>query len=171
MGIHFLSKIKRDQACQDSIVLPIIIVPAQINYESIRVMLWPFCSRKIPNSLPSYHLSGEFECKWRECGSRVSGQTTDFNRHVYFHAFHVKIKNVGTAVVEKSKLTPCQMDGQSRNLIPELPERLHCGWSMCEVGVAKWKIARKKTLQCSICLGDKLNAFSICHFCAATNIY
>ncbi|XP_064611098.1 histone H4 transcription factor-like isoform X2 [Liolophura sinensis] len=79
------------------------------------------------------HQSGLFECKWRECGSHVSGQTTDFNRHVYFHAFHVKIKNVGTAVVEKSKLTPCQMDGQSRNLIPELPERLHCGWSMCEV--------------------------------------
>lgn len=63
---------------------------------------------------------------------KVTGHVTDFVRHVYFHSFHVKIKELGSQLVENLRLKGCQLDGQSHNLIPELPERLQCGWQHCE---------------------------------------
>lgn len=63
---------------------------------------------------------------------KVTGHVTDFVRHVYFHSFHVKIKELGSQLVENLHLKGCQLDGQSHNLIPELPERLQCGWQHCE---------------------------------------
>lgn len=74
----------------------------------------------------------EYNCLWRDCEMKVTGHVTDFVRHVYFHSFHVKIKNLGFQVVETLKIKGCQLDAQSRNLIPELPERLQCGWKNCE---------------------------------------
>lgn len=75
---------------------------------------------------------GEFHCQWRECNTVVRGRRTDFLRHAYFHCFHVKIKNIGDQMIKKMDLRGCMLDNQSRNLIPELPERLQCGWNMCE---------------------------------------
>ncbi|XP_063439837.1 histone H4 transcription factor-like [Mytilus trossulus] len=75
---------------------------------------------------------GEFPCEWRECNTMVQGRRTDFLRHAYFHCFHVKIKNIGEQMIRKMGLRGCLLENQSRNLIPELPERLQCGWNMCE---------------------------------------
>lgn len=74
----------------------------------------------------------EYSCLWRDCEMKVTGHVTDFVRHVYFHSFHVKIKELGSQLVENLHLKGCQLDGQSHNLIPELPERLQCGWQHCE---------------------------------------
>lgn len=74
----------------------------------------------------------EYSCLWRDCEMKVTGHVTDFVRHVYFHSFHVKIKELGSHLVENLHLKGCQLDGQSHNLIPELPERLQCGWQHCE---------------------------------------
>ncbi|KAL3885799.1 hypothetical protein ACJMK2_025837 [Sinanodonta woodiana] len=74
----------------------------------------------------------EYICEWRECGSAVEGQGSGYQRHVYFHAFHVKIKCIGRLLIEKTNGNGCQLDAQGRNLVPELPERLQCGWHLCE---------------------------------------
>ncbi|XP_062596900.1 histone H4 transcription factor-like [Saccostrea cucullata] len=74
----------------------------------------------------------EYRCLWRDCEMTITGHVTDFVRHVYFHSFHVKIKCLGSQMVQTLKLQGCQLDEQSRNLIPELPERLQCGWKGCE---------------------------------------
>ncbi|XP_061172474.1 histone H4 transcription factor-like [Saccostrea echinata] len=74
----------------------------------------------------------EYRCLWRDCEMTITGHVTDFVRHVYFHSFHVKIKCLGSQMVRSLKLQGCQLDEQSRNLIPELPERLQCGWKECE---------------------------------------
>ncbi|KAJ8316430.1 hypothetical protein KUTeg_006444, partial [Tegillarca granosa] len=63
---------------------------------------------------------------------QVVGALTDFHRHSYFHCFHIKIKNIGQLLIEKTKNQGCLLDTQSRNLIPELPERLQCGWKQCD---------------------------------------
>ncbi|XP_046550772.1 histone H4 transcription factor-like [Haliotis rubra] len=72
-----------------------------------------------------------FSCGWRDCGTQILGDKHDFNRHVYFHAFHVKLKCVGAVVIKKTRYPVCTIDGQSRNWIPELPESLQCGWTAC----------------------------------------
>ena len=53
-------------------------------------------------------------------------------RHVYFHAFHAKIKNIGEHII-KVRDQQCLLDRMSRNMIPELPDRLQCAWSDCQV--------------------------------------
>ncbi|KAL5020417.1 hypothetical protein ScPMuIL_003309 [Solemya velum] len=73
-----------------------------------------------------------FVCHWRECGSQVVGSYLDFLRHAYFHVFHVKIKSIGSYLINKTGTRGCLLDNSSRNLIPELPERLLCGWKHCE---------------------------------------
>lgn len=109
---------------------------------------WASCSEKF-SSMEQFtdhlkvHLTGvmsngileeatEYSCLWRDCEMKVTGHVTDFVRHVYFHSFHVKIKELGSQLVENLRLKGCQLDGQSHNLIPELPERLQCGWQHCE---------------------------------------
>ncbi|OWF44797.1 histone H4 transcription factor-like [Mizuhopecten yessoensis] len=75
------------------------------------------------------------QCCWRECGTEVQGENYDFYRHVYFHSFHVKIKCIGSLLINKLGMDNCLLDTHTRNLIPELPERLQCGWHMCEAVV------------------------------------
>ncbi|ESO83396.1 hypothetical protein LOTGIDRAFT_73260, partial [Lottia gigantea] len=75
-----------------------------------------------------------FSCGWQECGAQIIGNLSDFNRHVYFHAFHVRIKCLGRALCISAGCTDgCSTDGLSRNSIPELPENLICGWKDCEI--------------------------------------
>jgi len=74
-----------------------------------------------------------YECQWRECSSEVDGEPACYLRHVYFHLFHVKIKCIGALLVDKTGKQMCMLDSQTRNLIPELPECLQCGWQDCEV--------------------------------------
>ncbi|KAK3581052.1 hypothetical protein CHS0354_013960 [Potamilus streckersoni] len=74
----------------------------------------------------------EYICKWRDCGSAVEGQGSGYQRHIYFHAFHVKIKCIGRLLIEKTNGNSCRLDPQNGNLVPELPERLQCGWQLCE---------------------------------------
>ena len=74
-------------------------------------------------------------CQWRECSAEVEGQKAGYLRHVYFHAFHVKIKCIGALLIQKSGSDNCILDSQSRNLIPELPEQLQCRYEDCGVGL------------------------------------
>ncbi|XP_064644428.1 uncharacterized protein LOC135498163 isoform X2 [Lineus longissimus] len=70
-------------------------------------------------------------CNWRHCGYETQRGIRDILRHVYFHAFHVKLKCLGIQMIIDNNLHACRTDGSSRNLIPELPESLICGWVHC----------------------------------------
>ena len=74
-----------------------------------------------------------FVCHWRECGLDALGEFVELVRHVYFHAFHVKIKSIGMSLILKNQLRGCLLESVSRNMIPELPDQLQCGWVSCEV--------------------------------------
>lgn len=81
--------------------------------------------------------TSDMHCQWRECNIEVDGETSDYLRHVYFHTFHVKIKCVGAVLLERTGRQPCMFDTRNRNLIPDLPESLECGWDLCHVGVVE----------------------------------
>ena len=96
------------------------------------------------------------ECKWNDCDcTEINGKST-FERHVLFHAFHTKLKNIGKNVLDSynnlkarkslnddaqtseqsstisNTLVKCNLDEQTRNSIPELPFEFACSWNTCE---------------------------------------
>jgi uncharacterized C2H2 Zn-finger protein len=91
------------------------------------------------------------KCQWRECDyvDYVEFENKDtFKRHVRYHAFHNKLKQIGESVLQSlatqrtkdenetgkqsTNLTRCNLDEQTKNIIPELPYRFECSWSDCE---------------------------------------
>ncbi|XP_042333366.1 histone H4 transcription factor isoform X1 [Sceloporus undulatus] len=75
----------------------------------------------------------EYSCLWQECGFCSPESPTELIRHVYFHCYHTKLKQWGLqALQSQSDLTPCQLDFQSRNIIPEIQENFLCLWEYCE---------------------------------------
>lgn len=79
-------------------------------------------------------ISEKYSCLWQECGFCSPESPTELARHVYFHCYHTKLKQWGLhALQSQSDLTPCQLDFQSRNIIPEIQENFLCLWEYCEV--------------------------------------
>ncbi|XP_074833111.1 histone H4 transcription factor isoform X4 [Carettochelys insculpta] len=75
----------------------------------------------------------EYTCLWQECGFCSSESSADLVRHVYFHCYHTKLKQWGLqALQSQSDVSHCQLDFQSRNIIPEIQENFLCLWEYCE---------------------------------------
>ncbi|CAG5116136.1 unnamed protein product [Candidula unifasciata] len=72
-----------------------------------------------------------FYCQWQDCNAQIEGQVDDFSRHVFYHTFHQYLKYLGQHVQTVEKLDKCLLDTASRNIIPELPEKLMCRWHDC----------------------------------------
>ena len=74
------------------------------------------------------------ECRWRECGNEQSFHTfMELQRHVYFHAFHTRLKSIGASLSTKNALPICQFESSHRNNLPDLPDQLRCSWHGCDV--------------------------------------
>ncbi|NXN97989.1 HINFP factor, partial [Rhinopomastus cyanomelas] len=75
----------------------------------------------------------EYTCLWQECGFCSPESSADLIRHVYFHCYHTKLKQWGLrALQSQSDVSHCQLDFQSRNIIPEIQENFLCLWEYCE---------------------------------------
>ncbi|KAM9219905.1 histone H4 transcription factor isoform 3-T3 [Dugong dugon] len=78
-------------------------------------------------------LEEEFSCLWQECGFCSLDSSADLIRHVYFHCYHTKLKQWGLqALQSQADLSPCILDFQSRNVIPDIPDHFLCLWEHCE---------------------------------------
>lgn len=74
-----------------------------------------------------------FSCSWRECGWDSPMDAGDLIRHVFFHAFHTRLKVQGFKKQQEMNLASCTLDNHSRNLIPESQEPFLCEWKECGV--------------------------------------
>ncbi|NXX92367.1 HINFP factor, partial [Centropus bengalensis] len=75
----------------------------------------------------------QYTCLWQECGFCSPESSADLIRHVYFHCYHTKLKQWGLqALQSQSDVSHCQLDFQSRNIIPEIQENFLCLWEYCE---------------------------------------
>lgn len=86
----------------------------------------------------------EYTCLWQDCGFCSLESPADLVRHVYFHCYHTKLKQWGLrALQSQADVSHCQLDFQSRNIIPEIQENFLCLWEYCEVraggSVWRWK--------------------------------
>lgn len=79
-----------------------------------------------------------YECNWRDCTNEEFNCEFTFKRHVRYHAFHTKLKKIGASVLKSleeqsgQQAPKCNLDIETRNLIPELPFKFECSWSMCD---------------------------------------
>lgn len=78
---------------------------------------------------------GIHSCLWRDCGFCSSEQgLEELRRHVFFHCFHTKLKQLGQQVLDnRPDLNRCII-GVGRNIIPDIPEDFVCLWEDCEHG-------------------------------------
>ena len=77
--------------------------------------------------------SEENVCQWRQCVSDSYEDEQELIRHVLFHAYHAKLKDLGLKAQTKAQLTPCTLDPHAMNLVPEFPEQFTCLWKNCNV--------------------------------------
>ena len=72
-------------------------------------------------------------CQWIGCEFSCSDSQT-FAGHVLFHPYHSYQKLLGAEYQRRLKLPSCQMDGDTRNLIPAVEIELMCLWNDSQCG-------------------------------------
>lgn len=82
----------------------------------------------------------ERNCLWRDCGFCSTESPAELRRHVFFHCYHTKLKQLGQQVLSaQPDLSTCSFAYHTRNIIPDIPENFTCLWDECEVSTAKTK--------------------------------
>ncbi|XP_077597362.1 histone H4 transcription factor [Stigmatopora nigra] len=76
---------------------------------------------------------GERNCLWRDCGFCSVEGLGEFRRHLFFHCYHNKLKQLGQKVLNgQTEIGTCSMGFQNHNMIPEIPDNFICLWEECE---------------------------------------
>ncbi|TMS14457.1 Histone H4 transcription factor [Larimichthys crocea] len=76
---------------------------------------------------------GERTCLWRDCGFCSVDGPEELRRHLFFHCYHTKLKQLGQQVLNaQPKIGSCSIGYQNRNTIPEIPDNFTCLWDECE---------------------------------------
>lgn len=71
-------------------------------------------------------------CPWRDCTASVRS-SKESRTHIFYHAFHTKVKCHGQNLLERQKTEQhCMLGKQTRNLIPDTPELFECQWKECD---------------------------------------
>lgn len=70
-------------------------------------------------------------CQWQSCPWKTDKKSEDLQRHLFLHAYHTKLKCIGTNTKSRSDINECKADPGSRNILPDLAENLVCAWDKC----------------------------------------
>lgn len=77
---------------------------------------------------------GERTCFWRDCGFCSVEGPEELQRHLFFHCYHTKLKQLGQQVLAAHpEISSCSLGYHNRNIIPEIPENFVCLWRECDV--------------------------------------
>ncbi|XP_042354996.1 histone H4 transcription factor isoform X3 [Plectropomus leopardus] len=75
----------------------------------------------------------ERNCLWRDCGFCSVEGPEELRRHLFFHCYHTKLKQLGQQVLNaQPEIGTCSIGYQNRNIIPEIPDNFICLWEECE---------------------------------------
>ncbi|XP_068456663.1 histone H4 transcription factor [Clinocottus analis] len=76
---------------------------------------------------------GERNCLWRDCGFCSVEGPEELRRHLFFHCYHNKLKQLGQQVLSAQPgIGTCSICYQNCNLIPDIPDNFICLWEDCE---------------------------------------
>lgn len=69
----------------------------------------------------------------------------ELRRHLFFHCYHTKLKQLGQQVLNaQPKIGSCSIGYHNRNIIPEIPDNFICQWEECEVQSVRVYITKSK---------------------------
>ncbi|XP_066941698.1 histone H4 transcription factor-like [Macrobrachium rosenbergii] len=107
-------------------------------------------------------------CIWRECGYFCDSKE-ELNRHVCFHAFHTKLKAIGSVLL-KHNSGECVVDSSGRNMIPEIPEPFQCMWVECDERFASAQVFYWHVQSHILCVDPDDNKQYLCYWqgCSCT---
>lgn len=71
-------------------------------------------------------------CLWEDC-SYVTESLMTLARHISFHGYHTKLKNIGDNISEDMKLPNCV--SSTKFTIPEIDIDYRCEWKHCNMTV------------------------------------
>ncbi|XP_067347964.1 histone H4 transcription factor isoform X2 [Channa argus] len=72
-------------------------------------------------------------CLWRDCGFCSVDGPEELRRHLFYHCYHTKLKQLGQQVLNgQPEIGSCSIGYQNRNIIPEIPDNFICLWEECE---------------------------------------
>ncbi|KAM9333364.1 histone H4 transcription factor [Pholidichthys leucotaenia] len=72
-------------------------------------------------------------CLWRDCGFCSMEGFDELRRHLFFHCYHTKLKQLGQQMLNaQPELGTCSIAYHNRNIIPEIPDNFVCLWEDCE---------------------------------------
>uniref|UniRef100_A0A3B5B6Z8 Histone H4 transcription factor n=1 Tax=Stegastes partitus TaxID=144197 RepID=A0A3B5B6Z8_9TELE len=75
----------------------------------------------------------EKNCFWRDCGFCSVEGSEELRRHLFFHCYHTKLKQLGQQVLNaQPEIGSCSIAYHNRNIIPEIPDNFICLWEDCE---------------------------------------
>ncbi|PWA23239.1 hypothetical protein CCH79_00001978 [Gambusia affinis] len=76
---------------------------------------------------------GERNCLWRDCGFCSVDGPEELRRHLLFHCYHTKLKQLGQQALDaQPELGSCSIAYHNRNIIPDIPDNFVCLWEECE---------------------------------------
>ncbi|XP_030009879.1 histone H4 transcription factor [Sphaeramia orbicularis] len=76
---------------------------------------------------------GMQNCLWRDCGFCSADGPEELRRHVFFHCYHIKLKQLGQQVLNaQPEIGSCSIGYHNRNIIPDIPDNFICLWEDCE---------------------------------------
>lgn len=95
---------------------------------------------------------GEGNCLWRDCGFCSVEGAEEMRRHLFFHCYHTKLKQLGQQVLNtQPEIGTCSIGYQNSNIIPDIPDNFICLWEECEVSLAKGRCGWQDYLEkCSV---------------------
>nr|XP_040036082.1 histone H4 transcription factor [Gasterosteus aculeatus aculeatus]XP_040036083.1 histone H4 transcription factor [Gasterosteus aculeatus aculeatus]XP_040036084.1 histone H4 transcription factor [Gasterosteus aculeatus aculeatus] len=76
---------------------------------------------------------GVRNCLWKDCGFCSVDGPEELRRHLFFHCYHSKLKQLGQQVLKgQPQIGTCSICHQNCNLIPDIPDNFICLWEDCE---------------------------------------
>ncbi|XP_014484535.1 PREDICTED: histone H4 transcription factor [Dinoponera quadriceps] len=90
--------------------------------------------RHVSSHIPSVQVSVKdddevYVCQWKDCPFEAK-MYEEVIRHVNYHAYHTKLKSIGSNVRGRIKLPKCRKDSDWKNVIETPPSHL-CRWEEC----------------------------------------
>lgn len=90
--------------------------------------------------LPNYEnrcsndvIPDDYSCEWVHCEWDTPENANELIRHVLFHAFHTKLKALGTRKQLEQNLSECTLDNQGQNQVPDVQKPFLCEWESCDM--------------------------------------
>lgn len=105
-------------------------------------------------------------CLWQDCGFCSVELDGELLRHMFFHCYHAKLKQWGSAILKHHPdMGTCSVGLQNRNFVPEVQDSFLCLWEHCEVSEIEGRCCIFSNSTASLDIITRLEESAYCSDC------